>query len=97
MLTMRARCVIVCYPASGDPAGACALPAATLRSASQRSQHEEVKVKGSWLNRSRFIVGLILVIGAALLFLFARGSYAVAGAAAIAVLGLASIATSRRK
>ncbi len=54
-------------------------------------------MKGSQLNKSRFIVGLILVIIAVLMFLFARGSYATAGVIAIGVLGLVSIAISRRK
>ncbi len=50
----------------------------------------------SRLSQSRLIVGLILVIIAALMFIFGKGSYATAGAVAIAVLGLVSIAISRR-
>jgi hypothetical protein len=46
------------------------------------------------LNRSRFIVGIALVAVAVLVFLLA--DYAAAGANAIGVLGLVSIAISRR-
>ena len=49
------------------------------------------------LNKSRLIVGIILVVIAGLLFLFVKGGYSTAGAVAIGVLGLASIAISRRK
>ncbi len=48
------------------------------------------------LNMSRFIVGIILVIIAVLMFLFAQGDYSTAGAIALGVLGLVSIAISRR-
>jgi O-antigen ligase len=54
-------------------------------------------MKFSQLNKSRFIVGIVLVVIAALMFLFARGSYSTAGAIGIGVLGLVSIAISRRK
>jgi len=47
----------------------------------------------SSLNKSRFIVGLILVVVAVWLFLTAKEGYAVA----IGVLGLVSIAISRKK
>ena len=49
------------------------------------------------LNRSRLIVGIALVAIAVLMFLFAKGNYATAGAIAIGVLGLVSIAISRRR
>jgi hypothetical protein len=49
------------------------------------------------LNKSRLIVGMILVIIAALIFLFGNGNYTTSGAIAIGVLGLISIAISRRK
>jgi len=48
------------------------------------------------LNKSRFIVGTSLVVIAVLMFLFTKGNYSTAGAIAIAVLGLVSIAISRR-
>jgi hypothetical protein len=51
----------------------------------------------SQLNKSRFIVGIILVGVAVLMLLFAKGNYSTAGAIGIAVLGLVSIAISRRK
>ena len=54
-------------------------------------------MKSSQLNRSRFIVGILLIVIAVLMFLFVKGSYSTAGAIAIGVLGLASIAISRRK
>jgi hypothetical protein len=47
----------------------------------------------SW---SRFIVGVILVLAAALMFLTGQGNFAPAGAIALAVLGVVSIAISRR-
>lgn len=49
------------------------------------------------LNKSRFIVGVALVIIAVLVFLFAGGDYATAGAIGIGVLGLISIAISRSR
>jgi hypothetical protein len=48
------------------------------------------------MNRSRLIVGVILVAAAALMFLAGQSSAATAGAVALAVLGIVSIATSRR-
>jgi hypothetical protein len=48
------------------------------------------------LNRSRFVVGIVLVVIAVLLFLLAEGTYATGGAVAIGILGLVSIAISRR-
>lgn len=52
------------------------------------------EMTGYKLNRSRFIVGVVLVIIAVLMFLFARGDYATAGVIGIGVLGLISIAIS---
>lgn len=49
------------------------------------------------MNRSRFVVGVILVLMAALMFVAGEGSFAAAGAVALAVLGIVSIAISRRK
>lgn len=54
-------------------------------------------MEGSRLSKSRFVVGLILVITAALMFLFGKGDYATSGVVAIGLIGLASIASSRRK
>jgi hypothetical protein len=54
-------------------------------------------MNSSGLTKSRFIVGLILVGVAVLMFLFGKGEYSTAGATVIGVLGLASIAVSRRK
>jgi len=51
----------------------------------------------SQLNKSRFIVGLILVAIAVLMFLFTEGDYYTTGAIGLGVLGLVSIAISRRK
>lgn len=48
----------------------------------------------SQLNTSRFIVGIILVAVAVLMFLFT--DYATVGVIAIGILGLVSIAISRR-
>ena len=49
------------------------------------------------MRRSRFIVGLILIGIAVLIFLFAKGAYSTPGAIAIGVVGLLSVAISRRK
>ena len=49
----------------------------------------------SKLNKSRFIVGIIVVIIAILMFLF--GDYSTAGVIVIFILGLISIAISRKK
>ncbi|HYO88950.1 MAG TPA: hypothetical protein VER79_09895 [Candidatus Limnocylindrales bacterium] len=48
------------------------------------------------LQTSRLIVGVILIIIAGLLFVFAQGNFSTAGGVALAVLGLISIAISRR-
>ena len=53
-------------------------------------------MQDSQLNKSRFVVGVIMVIVAVLMFLFASGNYSTAGATAIGVLGFASIAISRK-
>lgn len=50
----------------------------------------------SVLNRSRLIVGIVLVAIALLIFVFDQGSYATTGAIGLGVLGLISIAISRR-
>ena len=49
------------------------------------------------MKTSRFIVGLILVAVAVLLLLLGEGVYATSGAIAFGVLGLISIALSRKK
>ena len=54
-------------------------------------------MKRSQLDKSRFIVGIVLVVIAVLIFLFAKGNYSTAGAIGIGVLGLISIAISRRR
>ena len=48
------------------------------------------------MKTSRLIVGLILVIAAALLFLLGQGAYATSGAIALGILGLVSMAISRK-
>jgi len=60
-------------------------------------QSKGAQVKNYQLNRSRFIVGLILVVIAVLMFLFTKGDYSTSGAIGLGVLGLVSIAISRRK
>lgn len=54
-------------------------------------------MRSSQLNKSRFIVGIVLVVIAVLMLLFAKGNYSTAGAIGIGVIGLVSIAISRRK
>jgi multisubunit Na+/H+ antiporter MnhC subunit len=54
-------------------------------------------VQKAELNLSRLIVGLALIAVAVLLFVFGEGSEPTAGAAAISVLGIVSIAISRTK
>jgi hypothetical protein len=51
----------------------------------------------SRLDKSRFIVGIALVTVAALMFLFFRETITTAGAIAIAVLALVSIAVSKKR
>ncbi|MBK8024661.1 MAG: hypothetical protein IPK19_25365 [Chloroflexi bacterium] len=50
----------------------------------------------SQLSQSRFIVGMSLVLVAVLMFVFGQGTFATAGAVAFAVIGVVSIAISRR-
>ena len=52
-------------------------------------------MKSSNLNKARFVVGIILVVMAVLMFLFT--DYSTAGAVAIGVIGLVSIGISRRR
>jgi hypothetical protein len=56
-----------------------------------------VQMNNRQLNKSRFIVGLILVGIAVLMYLFLEGIYSTTGAIAFGVLGLVSIAISRRR
>jgi len=49
------------------------------------------------MRKSRFVVGLILVAVAVLIFLFAEGDYSTPGAIVLGVIGLLSIAISRKK
>jgi hypothetical protein len=50
----------------------------------------------SSLQRSRLIIGLLLIIVAVLLFAFGAGNFSTAGIVAIGVLGLILVAISRR-
>lgn len=52
---------------------------------------------GDSMNKSRFMVGIILIALSIFLLVFMSGSYSTAGAVALAVLGLISIAISRRR
>jgi hypothetical protein len=54
-------------------------------------------MKDLQLNKSRFIVGVALVVIAILMFLFIKGDNIPTGAIALGDLGLVSIAISRRK
>lgn len=45
-------------------------------------------MKSSQLNKSRMIVGIVLIVIAVLMFLFVNGDYSTAGAIGIGVLGL---------
>lgn len=49
------------------------------------------------MRTSRLVVGLILIAAAVILFVLGEGTYATAGAVALGVLGLISVAISRRK
>ncbi len=51
----------------------------------------------STLQRSRLIVGLVLIAVAVLLWVFGAGNFSTAGIIAIGVVGLTSVAISRRK
>lgn len=53
-------------------------------------------MSGSRLDASRSVVGVILVAAAAAVFFLAPGQYSTAGVIALAVVGLTSIAISRR-
>lgn len=54
-------------------------------------------MNGTQLNSSRLVVGLLLVMTATLLFVFGGESVTTAGAVALLVLGLISIAIARRR
>ena len=54
-------------------------------------------MESSQLDKSRFIVGIILIVIAVLMFLFVKGDYSTAGAIGIGVLGVICIATSGRR
>jgi hypothetical protein len=56
-----------------------------------------MQMKSGQMNRSRLIVGLILVAVAALMLLFPEGDGYTAGAAGIGVLRVIGIATARRR
>jgi hypothetical protein len=49
------------------------------------------------MQRSRFIVGLVLIAIAALIFVFGGQDYSTAGAVALGLLSLVLVAISRRK
>jgi hypothetical protein len=51
----------------------------------------------SSLQRSRFIVGLLLIVVPALLFMIGAGNFSTAGIIAIGALGLILVAISRKK
>ncbi len=51
-------------------------------------------MKSSELNRSRLLVGTILIVTALLMLLFVKGDYSTVGAIGIGVLGLVSISVS---
>ena len=54
-------------------------------------------MKGSPLSNSRFVVGMILIVIAVLMFLFLKEDYATAGAIGIGIFGLVSVAISKRR
>jgi hypothetical protein len=49
------------------------------------------------MQTSRFIVGLVLITIAILIFLFAEGDYSTPAVIAVSMLGLVLVAISRRK
>lgn len=49
------------------------------------------------MQKSRLIIGLILIASAVLIYAFGESNYATSGVIALVVLGLVSIAISRRK
>jgi len=55
------------------------------------------KMKSPQLSKSRFIVGVLLVVVAVLMFLFVKNDYSIAGSIPLGVLDMISIAISRRK
>jgi cell division protein FtsW (lipid II flippase) len=55
------------------------------------------QMKSSQLNKPQFIIGIVLCVIAALIFLFVKADYATAGVITLLILGLAAMATSRRK
>ncbi|MEK7324988.1 MAG: hypothetical protein AAB217_06995 [Chloroflexota bacterium] len=69
----------------------------TERVKAQAANPRRSEMKSSQLNKSRFVIGIVLVVIAVLMFLFAKGDYSTAGAIGIGVLGLISIAISRRR
>ena len=48
-------------------------------------------------DRSRFIVGIVLVLISVFLYVFARADFSTGGAIAIGTLGLVSIVTARKR
>jgi uncharacterized membrane protein len=53
-------------------------------------------MESTTLNRSRLIVGLILILVAVMMFVLGESRFSTAGAVALGILGLISIAISRR-
>jgi hypothetical protein len=53
-------------------------------------------VNNTSLSQSRLVVGLILIAAAVLMLILGEGAFATAGAVAIGILGLISVAISRR-
>jgi hypothetical protein len=49
------------------------------------------------VQKSRFVVGLLLIGVAVLMLLFGEGTYSIAGVIGLGVLGLILVAISRRK
>lgn len=49
------------------------------------------------MQKSRFVVGLLLIGVAVLMLLFGEGTYSIAGVIGLGVLGLILVAISRRK
>lgn len=54
-------------------------------------------MRSSQLKMPQLIVGIVICLTAALMFLFIEGNYVTAGVITILILGLATIANSRRK
>lgn len=53
-------------------------------------------MEGATLNRSRLIVGTLLILIAAIMFISGGSRFSIAGAIALGVLGLISIAIARK-